>query len=286
MSATVPKQTIHFLGYDGLDIVADAFGDRSNPPVLFAHGGGQTRHAWGGAAEALGAAGFYAVTMDLRGHGDSAWCPDGNYAMEAYARDLVEVTATFKQQPSIVGASLGGLAGMIVEGASAPGTFRSLTMVDITPRMEQAGVDQIMGFMAEKMVEGFASLDEAAEVIADYMPHRKRTKNLDGLAKNLRLHDDGRYRWHWDPAFVTISTRARGNREDGFLDKVAEGVKCPTHLIRGKQSQIVSEEAVKHFFEVIPHAEYTDISDAGHMIAGDKNDVFKEAVIGFLEKLK
>lgn len=286
MSTTTPKQTIQFHGYDGLDIVADAFGDSANPPVLFAHGGGQTRHAWGGAAEALGAAGWYAISLDLRGHGDSAWCPDGNYAMEAYAKDIIEVAAALDQKASIVGASLGGLAGMIVEGAAAPGTFRSLTMVDITPRMEQAGVDQIMGFMAANMKEGFATLDEAANVIAKYMPNRKRAKNLDGLAKNLRLHDDGRYRWHWDPAFVTISTGARENREEGFLDQVAEGVKCPTHLIRGKQSQIVSEEAVKHFFEVIPHAEYTDISDAGHMIAGDKNDVFKEAVIGFLGNLK
>lgn len=286
MSTTVPKKTITFQSHDGLELVADAFGDPANPPVLFAHGGGQTRHAWGGAAEALGSAGFYAVTVDLRGHGDSAWCPDGNYAMDTYAKDLVAILSTFDQQASIVGASLGGLAGMIVDGVAAPGTIRSLTMVDITPRMEQAGVDQIMGFMASNMKEGFATLDEAANVIAEYMPHRKRAKNLDGLAKNLRLHDDGRYRWHWDPAFVTISVAARDNNEENRLDKVAEGVKCPTHLIRGRQSQIVSEEAVKHFFEVIPHAEYTDISDAGHMIAGDKNDVFKEAVIGFLKKLK
>lgn len=285
MNSEVSKETREFRGHNNLLLSADAFGDPKDPPVLFAHGGGQTRHAWGGAAQALGAAGWYAVTLDLRGHGDSSWCPDGDYSMEAYARDLIEIVGTFDQQPSIVGASLGGLAGMIVEGGIAPGTFRSLTMVDITPRMEQAGVDQIMGFMAANMEEGFASLEEAADVIAEYMPHRKRAKNLDGLAKNLRLHEDGRYRWHWDPAFVTISTGARENREEGFLDRVAEGVKAPTHLIRGRLSQIVSEEAVKHFFEVIPHAAYTDISDAGHMIAGDKNDVFKDAVIGFLKAL-
>lgn len=280
MSSEVSKETREFKGHNNLLLVADAFGDPKNPPVLFAHGGGQTRHAWGGAAEALGAGGWYAVTLDLRGHGDSAWCPDGDYSMEAYARDLIEIVQTFDQQPSIVGASLGGLAGMVVEGAMAPGTFRSLTMVDITPRMEKAGVDQIMGFMAANMEEGFASLEEAADVIAEYMPHRKRTKNLDGLAKNLRLHEDGRYRWHWDPAFVTISTKAPSDRKEGHLDTVAEGVKCPTHLIRGKLSQMVSEEAVGHFLEVVPHAAFTDISGAGHMIAGDRNDVFQEAVIG------
>lgn len=280
------KETLEFKGRGDLTLVADAFGNPNDPPVLFAHGGGQTRHAWGGAAEALGSAGWYAVSFDLRGHGDSSWCPDGNYSMEAYSLDLMEVTATFEQKPSIVGASLGGLAAMVVEGALAPGTFRSLTMVDITPRMEQAGIDQIMEFMAADMEHGFASLEEAAEAIAKYMPHRKRSKNLDGLSKNLRLHDDGRWRWHWDPAFVTISNNTRQNKDEGYLDKAAEGVKIPTHLIRGKLSQIVSEEAVKHFLEVIPHASFTDISNAGHMIAGDKNDVFNEAVSSFLASLK
>lgn len=286
MSTTVPKKTITFQSHDGLELVADAFGDPAAPPVIFVHGGGQTRHAWGGAAQALGAAGWYAISVDQRGHGDSAWCPEGNYGLEAYGRDLLHIVSTLDQKPSVVGASLGGLAGMLVEGGMAPGSLRSLTMVDITPRMDQTGVDQIMGFMAAKMVDGFATLDEAADVIAEYMPNRKRARNLDGLAKNLRLHDDGRYRWHWDPAFVTISTQASEVRDEGRLDKVAEGVKCPAHLIRGKQSQIVSEAAVKHFLEVIPHADYTDISDAGHMIAGDKNDVFREAVSSFLEKLR
>ena len=285
MSTAAMKETREFKGYEGLTLVADAFGDPKDPPVLFAHGGGQTRHAWGGAAESLGRTGWYAVSLDLRGHGDSAWCPDGKYGMEYYSRDLIEVAGVFSQKPSIVGASLGGLAAMVVEGFMAPGTFRSLTMVDITPRMEQSGIDQIMGFMSANMEDGFATLEEAADVIANFLPHRKRPKNLDGLSKNLRLRDDGRYRWHWDPAFVTISTGAREAGNEGYLDRIAEGVKIPTHLIRGQLSQIVSEEAVQHFLEVIPHAAYTDIFDAGHMIAGDKNDVFNEAVASFLTSL-
>lgn len=285
MTTTVPKKTIKLKGSTGLTLVADAYGNPEDPPVIFAHGGGQTRHAWGGAAEALAREGLYAVTHDLRGHGDSDWDPDKDYSMEIYSRDLKTVADSFERQPACVGASLGGLAGMIVEGKIAPGTFSSLTMVDITPRMEEAGVEQVMGFMGEHMTEGFATLEEAADIIAAYMPQRKRAKNLDGLAKNLRLHDDGRYRWHWDPAFVTISNQARVNKVENHLDEPARGVKCPTHLIRGKQSQIVSQESVDHFMEVIPHAAYTDITGAGHMIAGDKNDMFNDAVAKFLKSV-
>lgn len=283
---TLLSQTHTFVGHDGIELIADAIGNPDNTPVLFAHGGGQTRHAWGGTARAIAESGFYAVSLDLRGHGDSAWCPAANYDLAFYARDLIQVAKTFKQKPHVVGASLGGLAAMLVEGSIAPATFASLTMVDITPRMEESGVEQILAFMSAHSERGFASLDAAADIIADYLPHRERPKNNSGLAKNLRLGSDNRYRWHWDPAFVTSSNAGRKSRHVGDspenLDKVAAAVKLPTHLIRGRLSQLVSEEAVKHFLEVVPQARHTDISGAGHMIAGDKNDIFSEAVISFI----
>jgi pimeloyl-ACP methyl ester carboxylesterase len=287
--ASQESHGLQFIGYDAVQLVADARGNPQDPHVLFAHGGGQTRHAWGGTAKAIADRGFYAITLDLRGHGDSSWCPDENYDLEFYAHDLVAVTQSLSQKPHVVGASLGGLSAMLVEGLVEPGTFKSLTMVDITPRMEEAGVEQILGFMAAHSKDGFTSLEEAADIIADYLPHRPRPKNNKGLSKNLRLGEDGRYRWHWDPAFVTRSNKARKERMDvpgeGHLEEVAANVKVPTHLIRGRLSQLVSEEAAKHFLEIVPHAHFTDISDAGHMIAGDKNDVFTDAVTSFLTSL-
>lgn len=283
---TVSPKTLTFTGHNGLHLVADAYGSPSDTPVLFAHGGGQTRHAWGSTAKMLADRGYYSLSLDLRGHGDSAWCPDGNYQLDHYARDLVAVAAELEQKAHMVGASLGGLGAMVVEGEVAANTFASLTMVDITPRMEQSGVDQILGFMSAHSQHGFASLDEAANIIADYLPHRTRPKDNSGLAKNLRLGDDGRYRWHWDPAFITSSNVSHRHSpapgETNSLDTVAARVKLPTHLIRGRLSQLVSEEAAQHFLEVVPQARYTDISGAGHMIAGDKNDIFTEAVVDFI----
>ncbi len=285
-AALIAPQDLVFKTPDGLKLVAHAYGCPDAPPVLFAHGGGQTRHAWGKAAAILAKNGRYAVTLDLRGHGDSDWSPHAHYGLDHYAGDLVAVAEVLGGKPDVVGASLGGLSAMVVEGMARPGTFSSLTLVDITPRMEQAGVDEILGFMAEKMESGFASLDEAADFIASYLPHRERPKDLSGLTKNLRLNDDGRYRWHWDPAFVTQSTTARQVKKEDMLEQIAANVKIPTHLIRGRMSNIVSQESVDHFMEVIPHASYTDISDAGHMVAGDKNDIFISAVLDFLQKAK
>ena len=75
-------------------------------------------------------------------------------------------------------------------------------LVDVTPRVDPAGVDRIRGFMATHIEDGFATLEEAADAIAAYLPHRPRPRSLDGLRKNLRHGTDGRYRWHYDPAFI------------------------------------------------------------------------------------
>ena len=289
---SISKQALAFKGCDNIDLVGEGRGNPKNPTVLFAHGGGQTRHAWGGAANALAEQGFYAVTLDLRGHGDSSWCPDGNYDLEFYAHDIIEVTKALPAPVHAVGASLGGLAALVAEGALKPGTLASLTLVDITPRMEEEGIDQVLGFMAAHAREGFASLDEAADVIAKYLPHRKRPKDNSGLAKNLRHKPDGRYYWHWDPAFVENSTSRHKINKSGSedlnehrLEEAAASLTIPAHLIRGRLSQLVSEQAAEHFKKTVPHARYTDISGAGHMIAGDKNDIFTEAVASFLTSL-
>lgn len=278
--------TREFRGSSGLLLVADVFGPREGPIVLFAHGGGQTRHAWGGAAEQLGARGYHALTIDLRGHGESQWCPEGNYAMDAFARDLITVAQALARPPHLVGASLGGMSGLLAEGTLAPGVFASLTLVDITPQLTADGVARIVGFMGANVDEGFGSLEEAAEAIARYLPHRKRPRDLAGLAKNLRQHRDGRYRWHWDPRFLASRAEGGPRHDPGALEAAARGLGCPVHLVRGRMSELVTEEAVAAFLADVPHAAYSDITGAGHMVAGDRNDAFAEAVLAFLERIE
>lgn len=277
---------IEFAGSDGVRLAADLW-DGGGHPVLLLHGGGQTRHAWDKTAMRMRAAGLRAITVDQRGHGDSDWDREGNYSFSHYAEDAAQIARTiaarYHTAPSAVGASLGGMAALGAELFHGP-LFESLVMVDITPRMDEGGVAKVHGFMRENMKEGFASLDEAADAIARYLPHRKRPTSLEGLRKNLRLGEDGRYRWHWDPAFVDENRGIRLNR-DRYAHEVIErlpDLHLPVLLVRGMNSEIVQEEYAREFIEMAPNARMVDVGGAGHMVAGDRNDMFADAVLDFL----
>ena len=200
-------------GASGGRLRADAWGDPASPAVLFLHGGGQTRHAWGGTAEAIAREGRYAVSLDLRGHGESDWDPEGDYRLECFAADLEAVLPHFASPPAVVGASLGGLATLLVAGEAESFAGAAVVLVDVAPRIERKGANRIIEFMTSRP-DGYASLEEAAEAIARYTKQRRRARDLSGLEKNLRRGEDGRYRWHWDPAFVG----ARG--PGALLDRV------------------------------------------------------------------
>lgn len=273
-------RTVSFRVGSGLNLVGDAWGDSRHAPVLLLHGGGQTRHAWGSTAQALASQGWYAVTLDLRGHGESDWAPDGNYMIDAFVADLRDVIAHLGRRPVLVGASLGGMTALLTEGEAQQPVSTAVVLVDITPRVEQQGVERIRAFMTGKP-EGFASLEEAADAVAAYIPHRPRPKDLSGLAKNLRKGPDGRYRWHWDPELISPTRFARARDPERLLS-AARSLRVPTLLVRGKLSDIVSEETAAEFLAAVPHAKYIDVLGAGHMVAGDQNDIFSRAVLDFL----
>jgi pimeloyl-ACP methyl ester carboxylesterase len=270
---------------NGMSIAADVHGDASHQPVLFLHGGGQTRHAWGNTAEALAEHGFYTICTDHRGHGESSWAGEGEYRLFHFVEDLQHILAQLDQKPVLVGASLGGIASLLAETAQEESVAKGVVLVDVTPRLETDGVDRILGFMRGG-TSGFASLDEVADSIAQYLPHRKRPKDLSGLAKNLRRMDDGRYYWHWDPKMLKTWEPSPYTEEEGrVIEQRLQGVRnldIPALLIRGRLSDLVSEETAAEFLEMVPHAEYVNLADAHHMVAGDRNDVFTDTVKEFL----
>jgi len=278
-----PEPMHHWTAGNGLRLAGDAWGDPHGPLVILQHGGGQTRHAWKATGESLGAAGYHAVAFDARGHGDSDWAPDGDYTTDAMVEDLDAMCAEIGRPPVLVGASMGGMVGLMSEGALRPGRLHALVLVDIATQLEDQGVDRIVSFMSSAP-QGFASLEEAADAIAAYRPNRPRPANLDGLRKNLRLGDDGRWRWHWDPAFLADKTRS-DRRNPLALGDAARALQLPTLLVRGRMSDMLSLEGVATFRAQCPHAQFVDIADAGHMVVGDRNDAFTDAIIGFIDGL-
>jgi len=274
----------NFHGAGDIALVADEAGPVDGQPVLLLHGGGQTRGSWGNAMRALGAGGFRAVALDQRGHGDSAWSGDGLYTLDRFADDLRRVAATFDRPPILVGASLGGLASLLAAGEAPEMAAAAVVLVDIVPWMEKKGGEQVVGFMRGTGA-GFATLDEAAEAIANYMPHRPRPERLDGLSRNLRRRDDGRWYWHWDPAFVRPQEGWDMDAINRRLSAAAQAICAPMLLVHGTASEIVSAAGAARFRAMLPDAQVVPIAGAHHMVAGDDNDAFLGALIAFLDTL-
>ena len=277
------QRLVRFDGFEGIHLVADVCGDEDAWPVLFMHGGGQTRHAWGRAAEELAERGWQAVSLDLRGHGDSEWSLRGDYSFTAYSADCLSVVDQLGRPPVMVGASLGGIAAMYAEATSDRVVSCGLVLVDITHRSNPVGVERIRAFMASGL-DGFADLEQAADAIAAYTPNRPRRVNPSGLMKVLRQRGDGRWYWHWDPKFIA-GGRSEVPREEfrAILDASLSNITVPTLLVRGKLSDVVTDDGVADFLAKVPSAREIDVGGAAHMVAGDKNDAFASAVIDFLE---
>jgi len=272
----------------GIALTGDTAGRATDPAVLLFHGGGQTRHAWGSALREFSAQAFHAVSFDLPGHGDSGWVPDGNYDLDMFATSVADVANQYTR-PALVGASLGGLSSLIAVGEGMTPEASALVLVDVTPTIEPAGTRRISDFM-RLGVDGFESLDEVADAIATYLPGRKRPNDLRGLSKNVRQRGDGRWVWHWDPAFFVNVDQDAGEptagrfSPPGRLQSASRRVTIPTLLVRGQTSDVVSDEGVTELRELIPHLEVVDVAGAGHMVAGDKNDRFNDAALSFLKR--
>ena len=282
---TAVLQTVRFRGDGGLWLVGDEWnrtgGDDRSPTILMLHGGGQNRYSWKNTGQILADRGLHVIALDARGHGDSDRAPNGDYTVNTLARDIEAVLAQIDRPVAVVGASMGGLTGMLVAAHAGLHRVTGLVLVDVVPRFQNEGTARIREFMT-RHVHGFETLEHAADAIAQYLPYRKRQRNLDGLKKNLHQRD-GRWHWHWDPAFVTTITDQPFADIDE-LERAVGQLDIPILLIRGRLSDVVSPEGVADFLSKVPHAQFVELSEAGHTAAGDDNDAFTDAVVGFVTR--
>ncbi|MBY8859585.1 alpha/beta hydrolase [Nocardia sp. CA2R105] len=271
---------VSFRGQGGITLAGESWGPDNGPLAVFLHGGGQTRHSWKDSGAALAKVGLQALLLDARGHGESDWAPDGDYSRESMTADLLGILAELDRPAIVVGASMGGLTALLATNRPGSERIAGLVMVDVVPRPEHEGVERVLNFLGGHQ-DGFASLDEAADAVAEYLPHRTRPRSSDGLRRNLRLREDGRWYWHWDPAMMS------GKVEDieahtVALEEAARRLDIPVLLVRGRLSDVVSEQGVADFRTLVPQLEYVEISAAAHTAASDVNDEFSDAVVDFV----
>ncbi|GJF17308.1 peroxidase [Mycolicibacterium cyprinidarum] len=294
MSTTSSEPTtVTFRGADGLALVGDEWNkpdatarsgtevDNARPSVLMLHGGGQNRFSWKKTGQILASQGLHVVSLDSRGHGDSDRSPEAKYSVEALCADTRQVIEQIGRPVALIGASMGGLTGILAAREAGPDSVQRLILVDVVPRYEKDGSARIRDFMFSH-VHGFDSLEDAAEAVSAYLPHRTKPRSPEGLKKNLRQRH-GRWYWHWDPAFLTKP------QEDPFvrvelLEQAAMELSIPILLIRGRLSDVVSEEAVRDFLDKVPNAEFVELPGAGHTAAGDDNDAFSDVVVQFISR--
>ncbi|HUA80933.1 MAG TPA: alpha/beta hydrolase [Dyella sp.] len=284
MDSAQANQT-SFATADGLALALDVRHTEGTPTLLFAHGFGQTRGAWNAAATALAHRGCRCVTYDSRGHGESGRASGGDYHMQHFVDDLLALAHAQPESPILVGASMGGLLGLVAAGEMRPSPFRALVLVDITPRWETAGVQRILAFM-QAHPDGFASYAQAADQIATYLPQRRERKSEEQLRPLLREGADGRLRWHWDPALLAGGLVSESERYQPRLLQAAAKVDVPVLLLSGERSDVVSQHTVEEFLALVPHAQHAQVKGATHMLAGDANDAFTAAIAGFIESLE
>jgi pimeloyl-ACP methyl ester carboxylesterase len=266
-------------GADGDVLVGDGYG-RAPYAAILTHGGGQTRHAWGRSAARLAEFGLPALSLDLRGHGESDWDRSGRYAFTDHVRDLCQVVTGQGTPVVLIGASLGGVASLVAAPRLA-GLVRAVVLVDVTAKLRAEGVARILTFMRASP-DGFTDLDEARSAIMAYQPHRTRQAAEGSMRRNLRRRQDGRWVWHWDPATLNFATTPWLAKQRRDMEGAAAALAVPVILIRGADSDVVSEADADAMLATTKYGVRVEVPGARHMVAGDNNDIFSSAMLDAL----
>jgi pimeloyl-ACP methyl ester carboxylesterase len=278
----VDDRQAHFLTWGRIDA----------PPVVCLHGGAQTAYMY----EELGAAlrdRWFVCAPDLPAHGDSdidlsIGAAGGGLDRYGLAASIEALLDQLGVGPAMfVGASLGGITSLTI-AARSPARVAGIALIDIGHRLEDEGVRRIVEFMTKH--DSFASLDEAAEAIAEYLPGRK-PQSPHRLTRNLRQRVDGR--WEWKHALGRSLREARSGHADyepgnwraltAGMDEELTRLTCPVLVLRGQRSDVLSDEGAHEVAALVPNARVATINAAGHLAAGDNPESTVSLIRGFLE---
>lgn len=255
------------------------WGDPANPPLVLLHGVGQTCHTWDLFAAAMSPH-FHVMAFDQRGHGDTDWAADKDYSRHSMVEDVgAFTTALGLDRFFLTGMSMGG-ANSLSFTAKNPDRVEALVVVDVGPRVENKGVQNIRNFM--KDFREFDSLDEAAAVIHKFNPRRP----LEIIRKytvvyNLKQLPSGKWTWKYDTYFSEGHSRINVKQMQEELSQEVKKIACPTLLVKGAESDVLSLDGARLLQTAIPGSEFALVAGAGHSVMGDNPPGFEAAVREF-----
>lgn len=269
------------IGADENALALDLCGPTRGSTAILLHGGGQSRSSWQIAWQRLGNAGYRSCAFDLRGHGESDWSPDGDYAVDRFVEDLLCVIDEIGAPAVLIGASYGGHVALVT-AARHRDLVRALILCDVTPWIEGAATRAVRDIMREAE-HGFASLEDAARHV-ERVSGQRSDRDPESLRRLMKTGPDGRFHWLWDPRFFQTYHDA-GTRFTNVLSAAAAALTVPTLLIRAEHSEIVTQDQVDEFTTVVPHAVATQIPNARHIVTKHDNEAYAALILAFLETI-
>ena len=255
------------------------WGSPAAPVVVFLHGVTGHARTWDEEARVL-AERYRALALDQRGHGDSDPAPDGDYSDDALLGDLVAFVDTLElHRVAIVALSLGGRVAINFAGRY-PGRVERLVVVDIGPEIAPAGRARVGTLMATAP-ERFESLDEVVTHMRANAPLYTEAMLRHRAAHAVRPLPDGGLTWKYDRALRDAIRQGR-MRVPTDLWAQWRAITCPTLLVRGAESDVLSDETAKRMVEELPVARLVVVPGAGHTVPGDRPAAFQSLLREFL----
>jgi pimeloyl-ACP methyl ester carboxylesterase len=224
---------------------------------------------------------YHCFAVDLRGHGDSQWAE--TYQIDSHAGDVRAVANVLGLRDFVlIGMSLGGLVAL--RYAELNRDLRALVIVDIGPDAHRSeGSKRIQDLIDTAELD---AVEDFVELSLKFNPRRNRKMLHASLMHNLRQLPNGKWTWKYDRRQFTGSAQLDRLLRDlkGIWEKVSE-IGCPTLIVRGSDSDILSADVAKHLAERFSDGTYAEVPSAGHTVQGDNPAAFVTELRTFLRLL-
>jgi pimeloyl-ACP methyl ester carboxylesterase len=270
-----------FITVHGLPMHYVEWGTPGNPTLVLLHGFQSNAHTWDTFSSVM-AATHHVLALDQRGHGDTTWTPDGNYASEAFIGDIVGFIDALHLAPTLlVGHSMGGRHAAMV-AADYPAKVQKLVIVDtpaeLPPELRARLSQQPDTPPAPETFDAFE--DVIRQGMAQY-PLTPEAELRHANYHNLYRGADGTWRWRWDLNLLAHRRRNRSLQMD--LYTILRRVPCPTLLIRGQHSPLLTSEIAQKMIQSLPHGRLEEIANAAHTVNADNAEAFHVITAAFLK---
>ena len=260
---TAPQPTPRTVTVNGLRLRCLEWGDPGAPPVVCVHGYTSSAETFNALARRF-LDRVWLIAMDVRGHGESAWSPDGAYRYEDQVGDLAGLVDRLGlQRFTLIGTSMGGIIAMTYSGAHAE-QLAGLVINDIGPDPE-VGTQRITQMVGDRPPT-FATLDDAMAYrrrVSPIVASRTEDDQRELALGVLRRHDDGTWGWKMDPAYITQRVQ-KGPPPRPALWPALARVHAPTLVVWGSDSDVLSEQQARRMVETLPKGELVTVRSVGH----------------------